>query len=132
MAYARFKELTKYFDFKEEIDIDKLPEYTKEYVSSGEKILLGYKTSRDHAVFTDKTMILFDRDTMAIYYKKIHTIPYKSISTSAINFMPGKVEILFSLDSGYQLHLNFVSMNHDKKENLKVVYKSMMKHSVKA
>ena len=62
MAYARFKELTKYFDFKEEIEIDKLPEYTKEYVSSGEKILLGYKTARDHAVFTDKTMILFDRN----------------------------------------------------------------------
>ena len=70
--------------------------------------------------------VLFDRDTMAIYYKKIHTIPYKSISTSAINFMPGKVEILFSLDSGYQIHLNFISMNHDKKENLKKVYNVMI------
>ena len=64
MAYARFKELTKYFDFKEEIEIDDLPDYTKEYVNSGEKILMGYKTARDHAVFTDKTMILFDRKIM--------------------------------------------------------------------
>lgn len=53
-------------------------------------------------------------------------VPYKSISTSAINYKPGKVELLFSLDSGYQLHINFISMNHDKKENLKKVYKLMM------
>ena len=69
---------------------------------------------------------MFDRDAIAIYYKKIHIVPYKSISTSAINYMPGKVELLFSLDSGYQLHINFVNMNHDKKENLKRIYKVMM------
>lgn len=76
-------------------------------------------------------MILFDRDTLAMYYKKIHIIPYMSISTSAINnFKPGKVEILFSLDSGYQLHINFIDMNHDKKENIKKVYKIMMKTKI--
>ena len=50
-----------------------------------------------------------------------------SVSTSAINFKPGKVELLFSFDSGYQLHVNFIDMNHDKKENLKKIYKTMMK-----
>ena len=29
MAYIKFKELTKYFDLKIEVDIDKLPEYEK-------------------------------------------------------------------------------------------------------
>lgn len=128
MAYIKYKELTKYFDFKSEVDINHLPEYTTEYVRGDEKILLGYKTSRDHAIFTDKTMILFDRDIVGSY-KKIHIIPYQSISTSAICFKPGKAEILLSLDSGYQLRINFINMNHDKKEHLKVVYKSMMKHS---
>lgn len=131
MAYIKYKELTKYFDFKEEIPIDKLPEYTKEYVESNEKILLGYKTARDHAVFTDKTMILFDRDIVGSY-KKIHIIPYPSISTSAICFKPGRAEILMSLDSGYQMRIVFVNMNHEKKEHLKAVYKVMMKNSVKA
>ena len=131
MAYAKFKELTKYFDFKEEIDIDNLPDYTKEYVNSSEKILLGYKTARDHAVFTDKTMILFDRN-IACTYKKIHIIPYASISSSAIMFKPGKAEILMSMDSGYQMRIVFVNMNHVKKEHLKEVYKVMMKNSVKA
>ena len=130
MAYIKFKELTKYFDFKDEISIDNLPDYTKEYVEANEKILIGYKNSKDYVVFTDKKMILFDRDTLAVYYKKIHIIPYMSISTSAINFKPGKVEILFSLDSGYQLHINFIDMNHDKKENIKKVYKIMMKTKI--
>lgn len=126
MAYIKFKELSKYFDFKEEIATDKLPDYAKEYVSSKETILGSYKNSKDYAVFTDKKMILFDRDTLAVYYKKIHIFPYMSISSSAINFKPGKVELLFSFDSGYQLHINFIEMNHNKKEKLKSIYKIMM------
>lgn len=126
MAYIKFKELSKYFDFKEEIATDKLPDYAKEYVSSKETIIGSYKNSKDYAVFTDKKMILFDRDTLAVYYKKIHIFPYTSISSSAINFKPGKVELLFSFDSGYQLHINFIEMNHNKKEKLKSIYKIMM------
>ena len=127
MSYIKFKELAKYFDFKTEVATENLPDYAKEYVEDNEKIILSYKNSKDYAVFTDKKLILFDRDTLAVYYKKIHVIPYKSISTSAINFMPGKVEILLSLDSGYQMHINFIDMHHDQKENIKVVYKSMMR-----
>lgn len=131
MAYIKFKELSKYFDFKKEItNIEELPEYAKEYVEDEERILLAYKNVKDYIVFTNLRMILFDRDTMAIYYKKIHIIPYVSISSSAINFKPGKVELLFSLDSGYQLHINFIDMNHDKKENLKKVFKIMMKAKI--
>lgn len=126
MAYIKFKELSKYFDFKEEIATDNLPDYAREYVSSKETILGSYKNSKDYAVFTDKKMILFDRDTLAVYYKKIHIFPYTSISSSAINFKPGKVELLFSFDSGYQLHINFIEMNHNKKEKLKSIYKIMM------
>lgn len=127
MSYIKFKELAKYFDFKTEVTTENLPDYAKEYVDDNEKIILSYKNSKDYAVFTDKKLVLFDRDTLAVYYKKIHIIPYKSISTSAINFMPGKVEILLSLDSGYQMHINFIDMHHEKKENIKAVYKTMMK-----
>lgn len=128
MAYMKFKELTKYFDFKEEIlDSYSLPEYVREYVEDNEKILLAYKNSKDFAVFTDKKMLLFDRDVLGLQYKKVHVVPYKSVSTSAINYLAGKVEMLFSLDSGYQMHINFIGMNHDKKENLKKVFKVMMK-----
>ena len=122
MAYMKFKELTNYFDFKTEIlDSNILPEYTKEYVEDKEQIILSYKNTKDFVVFTDYKMILYDRDPLSVYYKKVHFVPYKSISTSAINYKPGKVELLFSLDSGYQIHINFIGMNHDKKENLKKI-----------
>lgn len=130
MSYIKFKELTKYFDFKTEVNLDKLPEYAKEYVEANETIIGAYKNSKDYAVFTNKKMVLFDRDPMAVYFKKIHIIPYKSISTSAINFKPGKVEILCSLDSGYQLHINFIDMHHEEKEAIKAVYKSIMKYKI--
>ena len=130
MAYIKFKELIKYFDFKTEVFENDLPDYTKEYVSDKEKILIGYKNSKDYVVFTDKKMILFDRDTLAVYYKKIHIFPYTSISSSAINFKPGKVELLFSFDSGYQLHIDFNDMNHDKKNTIKKVYITMMNYKI--
>lgn len=126
MAYIKFKELTKYFDFKVEVGFENLTDYAREYISDKEKFILAYKNSKDFVVFTDKRIILFDRDPMAAYYKKIHIIPYYSISSSAINYKPGKVELLLSLDSGYQMHINFIDMNHDKKENIKAVYKIMM------
>ena len=100
MAYMKLKELTKYFDFKQEIDINNLPEYVLEYIDQEDKI--------------------------------IHVIPYTSISSSAICFRPGKAELLLSLDSGYQIRLVFVNMNHNKKENLKVAYKAMMNITEKA
>ena len=130
MAYIKFKELTKYFDLKKEVKEDDLPEYAKEYVDDKEKIILSYKNNKDYAVFTNKRIILFDRDVLSVYYKKIHMVPYISVSTSAINFKPGKVELLLSLDSGYQIHLNFVEMNHDKKENIKMIYKEIMKTKI--
>lgn len=130
MGYVKFKELTKYFDFKDETNPFDLPDYTKEYIDKSERILMGYKNTRDYVVFTDKKMLLFDRDTFGLYYKKIHIIPYISISTSAINFKPSKVEILLSLDSGYQLHINFIDMDHNRKETIKKVYLTMMKSKI--
>ena len=126
MAYIKFTELTKYFDFRLEVDTKNLPEYTIEYLNANEDVLLAYKNSRDYALFTGERMILFDRDALGLYYKKIHIIPYNRISTCAINFKPGKVELLCSLDSGYQMHLNFIDMNHDKKEKIKEIFKIMM------
>ena len=82
MAYIKFKELAKYFDFKTEVNEESLQDYAKEYIDN-------------------------DKERFVFAYK------------------PGKVELLFSLDSGYQLHINFIEMNHDKKERIKKIYKIM-------
>ena len=85
MAYIKYKELTKYFNFNKIIEIDDLPEYVTDYIYSDEKILEAYKTSRDKAVFTNKRMILFDvtpfkkkkRNTVSTQKTKSRTIEHQ-------------------------------------------------------
>ena len=43
MAYVKFKELTKSFEFNKELTIDDLPKYVLDYVSEKEFIYKCYK-----------------------------------------------------------------------------------------
>ncbi len=124
MAYIKFKELTKYFNFNKKIEIGELPKYVLDYVLDNEEIIAAYRTSRDRAVFTDKRMILFDV-TPYTRNKKIHILPYKNISTSAIMFGGSKAKLLISFDSGYQLRLDFSRMSPDDKKSLRLLYTEM-------
>ncbi len=125
MAYIKYKELTKYFNFEKEVDSKDLPKYVTDYINIQEEILGAYKNNRDYAVFTNKKIILFDKNPLATD-KKVHIIPYVSISTSAISFGTFRANILMSLDSGYPLKITFVKMNDSKKTNLKQIYIKMM------
>lgn len=130
MAYVKYKELTKYFNFNKEIDIDKLPKYVIDYVGENEKIYKAYKTMRDKALFTNKRMVLFDVDPI-FNSKKIHIIPYHSISTGAILFSRNTSSIFLSFDSGYQLRLKFVRMDAKAKTELRKLYSMMMDYITK-
>ncbi len=121
MAYIKYKEITKYFNFEKEVEVDTLPKYVTDYIGTKEKAFSAYKNSRDYAVFTDTKIILFDKNPLATD-KKVHIIPYSSISTSAISFGPFKANILLMLDSGYPLRITFIKMNDSKKTNLKNTY----------
>lgn len=125
MAYIKYKELTKYFNFNKEIDKNNLPKYVLDYVDKNEEIYKAYKTVRDKAIFTDKRMILFDVSFFGAH-KKIHIIPYKSISTAAISFKPTKSSIFISFDSGYQMRLDFVNQNPESKTELRKLYCKIM------
>ncbi len=125
MAYIKYKELTKYFNFNKQLDIKELPQYVLDYVDSDEIVWASYKTSRDKSVFTNKRMILFDVVPFS-GKKRIHILPYKSISTSAIEFDINRAAILISYDSGYQLRLNFVGMNANDKTEIRKLYSKIM------
>lgn len=125
MAYIKYKELTKYFNFNKELEVDNLPSYITDYLADKELIYKVYKTLRDKAIFTDKRMILFDVDLMSIK-KKIHIIPYKSISSGAILFKVNTAAIFLSFDSGYQMRLNFVKLDADAKTELRKLYSMIM------
>lgn len=121
MAYMKYKELTKYFNFKKEIDSENLPKYVMQYISEDEKVLRAYKTRRDKGIFTDKRAILFDLKWFGTV-KTIHVIPYHSVSTAAIAFNRNKASWIFSMNSGYPLKLNFVNMDSGAKMRLRKLY----------
>lgn len=126
MAYIKYKELTKYFNFNKRLDLEGLPKYVLDYVDNDEKLIGAYKTSRDKSLFTTKRMLLFDV-TPFTKKKKIHVIPYNSISSATIEYDIGTASILFSLNSGYQLRLNFKGMHAEDKTELRLLFSRMMK-----
>ncbi len=126
MAYLRYKEITKYFNFNKRIDADDLPNYVLDYLDDGEKIISAYKTFRDRGLFTETRMILFDV-TPFTGEKKIHILPYSSISSGAVSFGLTKSALLFTYDSGYQLRLDFTIKGEDKRD-LRLLYSHIMKN----
>lgn len=122
MAYIKYKELTQYFNFYKELEIQKLPTYVTDYLEEGEIPYVAYGTVRDKFVLTDRKIILFDVRGFTGKCKRIHFFPLLSISSTALEFKPKQVAILLSMDSGYQLRLNFIKMLAQDKTKIRSVY----------
>ena len=121
MAYIKYKELTKYFNFNKQLSIEGLPTYVTDYFKRDERVIQAYQTSRDKGVFTNERMILFDVNPLN-NSKKIHIIPYSSISSGAIMYERSSASILFSFDSGYQMELKFIRLDAHGKTNLRELF----------
>lgn len=122
MAYMKYKEVTRAFNFSKVLNDDNLPGYIKHYVPEDENILVAYKTSRDHGVFTDKKIVLFDNINTLNRSKRIYTIPFKSVSVLDIVFGEKSAELNFSLDCGFPVKLKFVDMKAEDKIRLRLLY----------
>ncbi len=122
MAYIKYKELTQYFNFYKELNLDLLPTYVTDYFEEGEVPYIAYGTTRDKFVLTDRKIILFDVRGITGKCKRIHFFPFISISSTALEFKPNQVAILLSMDSGYQLRLNFVKMLAEDKTKIRSIY----------
>ncbi len=122
MFYVKYKEITKKFNFSKVINKSELPGYIKHYVLDDEKILVAYKTSRDHGIFTDKKIILFDSVSKIKIKKQMYTIPYKSISTISIIFEENNALLNLLLDCGYPIKLKFINVEPDDKVRLRILY----------
>ncbi len=122
MLYVKYKEITKRFDFSEYIKLEDLPGYIRHYVAEDEKILSAFKTIRDHGVFTDKKIVLFDNYSKSGIHKQIYTIPYNTISTMSIVFNEKSAEIDLLLNSGHPIRLTFVDVSVKDKVRLRVLY----------
>lgn len=122
MFYVRRKTITRKFNFSKVIDKSDLPGYIKHYIHEDETIFAAYKTARDHAVFTDKKIVLFDNYSHFDARKQIYSISYKSVSAVAITFFKNKAEMDILLDSGYPVCLKFVDVKPEDKVRLRVLY----------
>lgn len=118
MSYVKYRAVTKPFNFSGIIDKNELPAYIKQYIRE-ELILVAYKTTRDHGIFTDKKIILFDNYGTR---KQIYTIPYSKISTLSIIFDEKKANLDLYLDSGYPVQLTFINMSGEDKLRLRILY----------
>lgn len=122
MFYVKYKEITRNFNFSNFINISDLPGYIKHYVLDDEQIWSSYKTSRDHGVFTDKKIVLFDSYSKFGSRKQMYTIPYKSISTISVIFESTTAELHLFLDCGYPVKLKFINVEPNDKVRLRILY----------
>lgn len=122
MAYIKFKELTKYFNFHQRLQPESLPEFVSQYMMDNEKVLAAYGTMRDKCVFTDKKIIIFDQQGITSSSKKIQIFPHCSVDSSAIVFKKESVYLLYTYESGYQTRLNFVNLNPEDKKELRILF----------
>ncbi len=122
MAYIKYKELTKFFNFSKHIQTADLPYYIYDYVFDDEKVLVSYKTFRDHGVFTTEKIVLFDNRLSFRPFKEIYTIPYHNVSALYIRYKSKSVDLHFDLESGHQVQLKFVNVNRYDKARLRLLY----------
>ncbi len=121
MAFIKFKEITHYFNFFKEIGTNDIPKYINDYIVDGEEIWAVYKTYRDHGVFTNEKIILFDQRGMG-NIKEITTIPYKTISTFSVKFAKSTTDFYMNMYSGYPFRLRFIKLSPEGKRNLRILY----------
>lgn len=130
MAYIKYKEITKYFNFSKIVDISLLPKYTTDYIFEDEKILAAYKTHRDYGVFTDKKIVLFDNTSLTISRKQVYIIPYQSISSCSVIFKSSSGEMSLFMNSGYPVRLKFINMSSEAKYKLRVLYSHVSRYVI--
>lgn len=121
MAYIRYKEVAKHFNFTKALDIESIPSYVKDYVYDDEILLAVYKVGKDHGIITDKKIVLFDNKAR----KEITTVPYKSITAHSVIFHSFSAEIYLLLETRNTILLKFADMEDVDKLRLRLLYNAM-------
>ncbi|ARI75760.1 PH domain-containing protein [Halobacillus mangrovi] len=83
------------------VDVEKLEKELGEVLIEGEKIQSGYKVLRDSFIFTDKRLLLVDKQGMTGKKVEYHSIPYKSVTHFSVETAGS-----FDLDSELKIWLS--------------------------
>ena len=114
-------DISKDLSFSKVLNKKDLPGYIKHYVLEDENILVAYKTSRDHAIFTDNKVVIFDT-LNKINRKEIYTLPYKNIFAASVSFDIIDAELILYLECGYPIKLRFIDLEAEDKVRLRLLY----------
>lgn len=125
MAYIRYKEVTRRFNFSKAIDLDKVPSYCMDYIYGEEELLAAYRVGSDHGVITTNKIIIFDNSQQMGMKKEITTVPYHAITAHSIVFRLNSAEIYLLLGTGNPLVLKFSNMKDKDKSRLRHLYNAM-------
>lgn len=114
--------VNKIFTFYEEVTV---PETIIPFVSPNEKICFAVKTIRDVAIFTDKRILVADKQGLTGKKTEYYTIPLKNIVTYAIE-TAGRLdldsEIKLVLSGGVGIELRFIKDENMDELLLKVYH----------
>lgn len=95
-----------------EVNVDKIREEYDRLLGSNERIEKAYKLIRDMLIFTNKRLIIVDKQGLTSKKVEYHSIPYRAIT----NF---KVETsgYFDLDAELKIYVSGMSMPIEKTFN---------------
>lgn len=114
--------LNKVFNFYQEVPVSPSLE---PFISNNETVQFAVKTVRDVAVFTDKRILVVDKQGLTGKKIEYYTIPYKSIVTYAIETAGTfdlDSEIKLTLSGGISIELKFFKGKHMDQLLLKVYH----------
>lgn len=114
-------DISRNVSFSKVLDKKDLPGYIKHYILEDENVLVAYKTSRDHAIFTDDKVVIFDA-LKKINRKEIYTLPYNNIIAVSITFDIIDAEMDLYLECGYPVKLKFIDLEAEDKVRLRLLY----------
>lgn len=109
-----------------EIDVDRLETDVKDLLVSGERITTAFKLLRDLLVFTDKRLILVDKQGLTGKKRRYTTIPYVSVVTFGMETagrLDADAEIDLSLRGGGRMSFEF-----GRSANIHDVYRALSEH----
>ncbi|MEK4715744.1 PH domain-containing protein [Sporosarcina sp. FSL K6-5500] len=95
-----------------EIEVSKVENEMKDLLASTEKVEHAYKLVRDLLIFTDKRLILVDKQGVTGKKVEYHSIPYKSVVHFSI-----ETAGIFDLDAELKIWLSGSSAPIQKKFN---------------
>jgi len=95
-----------------EIEVSKVEKEMKDLLASTEKVEHAYKLVRDLLIFTDKRLILVDKQGVTGKKVEYHSIPYKSVVHFSI-----ETAGTFDLDAELKIWLSGSSAPIQKKFN---------------